>query len=246
MCARHSRARAGATRPEQVGRLLSARALSQALARHERMSARAAHERAKELLAELGIPDPRRYLERYLHQLSGGMHQRVMIAIALSGRPRLPIADEPTAALDVTIQAQTLELMQRIQKHSGMATIFVTHNLGIVSEIAQRAIVMYAGEIVETLPVARLFVAARVPYTSALLRSVPRLGAIRQPSRKLEAIPGTAPNLASVPCGCAFHPRCRYSVPGRCDETHPPLESPERDHLVRCLRWQELCEAVPA
>jgi oligopeptide/dipeptide ABC transporter ATP-binding protein len=218
----------------------------EAIGQHERTSTRAAQARAKELLAELGIPDPGSCLNRYPHHLSGGMRQRVMIAIALSSRPRLLIADEPTTALDVTIQAQILELLQRIQERSGMAIIFITHNLGVVSEMAQRAIVMYAGEIVEKLPVARLFGDARMPYTMALLRSVPRLGSLRKPGQRLEAISGTAPSLAFIPRGCGFHPRCQHCVSGRCDTVHPRLEETEPGHLVRCLRWQELDARVPA
>ena len=152
----------------------------EALRQHQALDARAARRKACDLLAELGIADPDECLARYPHQLSGGMRQRVMIAIALSGNPQILIADEPTTALDVTIQAQILELLRRMQQRTGMAIIFITHNLGVVGEIAERAIVMYAGEVTEQLPVASLFGRARMPYTMALLRSVPRLGGDRR------------------------------------------------------------------
>ena len=195
------------------------------------------------LREELGIADPDQCLARYPHQLSGGMRQRVMIAIALSGNPQILIADEPTTALDVTIQAQILELLQRMQQRSGMSIIFITHNLGVVGEIADRAIVMYAGEVAESLPVASLFGGALMPYTMALLRSVPRLGN-GGPGSKLAVIPGAPPTLTAPFAGCAFHPRCEHRMPG-CEAEHPALDIVERDHTVRCHRWRELVEAAP-
>jgi oligopeptide/dipeptide ABC transporter ATP-binding protein len=208
----------------------------EALRQHQNLDIRAAGAKARDLLAELGIANPDQCLVSYPHQLSGGMRQRVMIAIALSGDPRILIADEPTTALDVTIQAQILELLQGIQERTGMSMIFITHNLGVVGEIAQRAIVMYAGEVAEAVPVASLFGHARMPYTRALLRSVPRLGQ----RSKLAAIRGAPPNLSAPLPGCAFHPRCDHHVPGRCDAEHPALDRVEDDHAVRCLRWREL------
>jgi oligopeptide/dipeptide ABC transporter ATP-binding protein len=212
----------------------------EAIRRHESIDTKAARRKACDMLADLGIPQPEQYLASYPHQLSGGMRQRVMIAIALAGNPRILIADEPTTALDVTIQAQILELLQRIQQRTGMAVIFISHNLGVVAEIAKRAIVMYAGEIMESLPLTSLFDRARMPYTKALLRSVPRLGGNRRSRAKLAAIPGGAPPVDAMPSGCAFHPRCQHQVRGRCDVEHPPLEFLASDHQVRCLRWREL------
>jgi oligopeptide/dipeptide ABC transporter ATP-binding protein len=212
----------------------------EALRLHEAIGARAARRKACDMLADLGIPQPERCLTSYPHQLSGGMRQRVMIAIALSGNPRILIADEPTTALDVTIQAQILELLRRIQQRTGMAIIFITHNLGVVAEIAGRAIVMYAGEITELLPRVSLFERPRMPYTMALLRSVPRVGGKRGPRGNLSTIPGGTPPVGTTPPGCAFHPRCRYRVQNRCDVERPILETVASDHLVRCLRWREI------
>jgi oligopeptide/dipeptide ABC transporter ATP-binding protein len=213
----------------------------EALRQHRDIDACSAREKARELLAELGIANTNQCLESYSHQLSGGMRQRVMIAIALSGDPRILIADEPTTALDVTIQAQIIELFQQLQQRTRMSMIFITHNLGVVAEIAQRAIVMYAGEVTESLSVPTLFGRARMPYTRALLRSLPRLD--RKSSAKLAAIPGAPPNLSSELCGCAFHPRCEHAQQGRCDAEHPLLDTVENGHVVRCHRWREL-EAV--
>jgi oligopeptide/dipeptide ABC transporter ATP-binding protein len=220
--------------------------VTEALRRHQKLGARTAGEKARDLLAELGIPNPDRCLASYPHQLSGGMRQRIMIAIALSGNPRILIADEPTTALDVTIQAQILELLQSIQERTGMSVIFITHNLGVVGEIAQRAVVMYAGEVAEALPVESLFDGARMPYTTALLRSLPRLGRGKRARSRLAAIPGAPPSLASPAQGCAFQPRCEHQQQGRCDTEHPSLDLVADDHSVRCLRWRELrAEAVP-
>jgi oligopeptide/dipeptide ABC transporter ATP-binding protein len=213
----------------------------EALRQHRELGARAASEQARDLLADLGIPNPGQCLASYPHQLSGGMRQRVMIAIALSGNPSILIADEPTTALDVTIQAQILELLQDIQQRMGMSMIFITHNLGVVGEIAQRAIVMYAGEVTEALPVASLFGQARMPYTMALLRSLPRLGGDKRARAKLAAIPGAPPNLSLRVPGCAFQPRCEHQQLGRCDAEHPSLDVVASEHTVRCLRWRDLC-----
>ena len=184
-------------------------------------------------------------MRSYPHGLSGGMRQRVMIAIALSCKPSLLIADEPTTALDVTVQAQILELLQRLQAETGMAILFITHNFGVVAEIAQRTMVMYAGQIVEAGSVDEVFHAPRMPYTRALLDSLPHLGPVAGGAR-LRAIPGQVPNPAALPPGCAFHPRCRYAVPGVCDGQPPPLEETADHRVVRCLRWEEIgmvCEA---
>jgi oligopeptide/dipeptide ABC transporter ATP-binding protein len=206
---------------------------------HETMSRRAALARAEEMLKLLGIPEPRRRLDAFPHQLSGGMRQRAMIGMALSCRPSLLIADEPTTALDVTVQAQILELIRGLQRELGMAVIFITHNLGVAAEIADRIMVMYAGQAVETGPCRAIFRSTHLPYTIGLMRSVPRLGFDRD-SGPLPAIPGNVPDLRLLPPGCRFHPRCSYFAPGLCDRQAPALEACGEGHLVRCLRWPEV------
>ena len=206
---------------------------------HETMSRRAARARAEEMLKLLGIPEPRRRLDAYPHQLSGGMRQRAMIGMALSCRPSLLIADEPTTALDVTVQAQILELIRGLQKDFGMAVIFITHNLGVAAEIADRIMVMYAGQAVETGSARAIFRGTRLPYTIGLMRSVPRLGLDRD-SGPLPAIPGNVPDLRRLPKGCRFHPRCAWFEPGLCDAELPPLEACGEGHRVRCLRWRKV------
>jgi len=176
--------------------------------------------------------------------MSGGMRQRVMIAMALACNPDLLIADEPTTALDVTIQAQILDLLRRVRKKTGMAMIFITHNLNVVAEIADRVAVMYAGSVVEQASVAEAFVRPLMPYTQGLLRSIPRLDKLEQGRTALDTIPGSPPDPAQVPAGCAFHPRCEHRSPGRCDATAPVLEEAASGHRVRCLRWREI-EAMP-
>jgi oligopeptide/dipeptide ABC transporter ATP-binding protein len=171
---------------------------------HRQLRGRSLRERVQHLLGAVRIPSPEWRMREYPHQMSGGMRQRIVGAIALSGGPSLIIADEPTTNLDVTIQAQYLDLLKDIQRETGVALIFVTHNLGIVARMCDRVAVMYAGRIVEQAPVRALFDAPRHPYTRALLGSVPKLGS-KEP---LYAIPGQPPNLAAVPAGCAFHPRC--------------------------------------
>ena len=215
--------------------------ICEAVTCHQGGSAATAAATALELLGQLGIPDAERCLQAYPHQLSGGMRQRVMIAIALSCRPSLLIADEPTTALDVTVQAQILELLKQVQADTGMAILFITHNFGVVAEIAQRTMVMYGGKIVEAGPVDEVFHAPRMPYTHALLDSLPRLD--RGFGGRLPAIPGQVPSPSALPPGCAFHPRCTHAVPGRCDDRVPALESCSADHIVRCLRWNELASS---
>jgi oligopeptide transport system ATP-binding protein len=214
--------------------------IGEAIRLHGGSDSRTVRHRSLETLEALGIASPERCLASYPHQLSGGMRQRVMIAIALSCRPSVLIADEPTTALDVTIQAQILELLKRVRHETGMAMIFITHNLGVVAEIADRTLVMYAGDIVESLRVDDLFGHARMPYTRALLRSLPVVGRERKPGEKLAAIPGSVPSASALPPGCAFHPRCRFAVPGRCDLERPSLEPIREDQAVRCLRWREI------
>ena len=213
--------------------------ICEAIARHQDATRAKADDVALGLLDQLGIPDAQRCMRSYPHQLSGGMRQRVMIAIALSCRPSLLIADEPTTALDVTVQAQILELLKRLQAETGMAILFITHNFGVVAEIARRTMVMYAGQIVEDGAADEVFHSPRMPYTRALLDSLPQLGRVATGAR-LRAIPGQVPNPAALPAGCAFHPRCRYALPGLCDERSPSLEMSADHRVVRCLRWKEI------
>ncbi len=186
---------------------------------HAGLGRRAARARAVEMLEVVGIPDPARRAGEYPHQLSGGMRQRVMIAMALVMNPAVVIADEPTTALDVTIQAQILELLAEMQARRGTAIILITHDLGVVAEVARRVVVMYAGEVVEEASVDALFAAPQHPYTEGLLAAVPRLGERRE---RLATIPGTVPPATAWPTGCRFRERCPYAWE-RCEREHPPL-----------------------
>jgi oligopeptide transport system ATP-binding protein len=210
--------------------------IAEAIVFHQQVSPRAAMSRAEELLDKVGIPDGRQRLAAYPHHLSGGMRQRVMIAMALACNPRVLIADEPTTALDVTVQAQILELLKELQRATGMAVIFVTHNLGVVAEIADRVTVMYAGRIVESGDVVPVMTRPLMPYTQGLLRSVPLMAAASLRLEPLEAIPGSVPDPLRLPPGCAFTPRCRYAEPA-CDKVVPRLDVADADHQVRCRRW---------
>jgi oligopeptide transport system ATP-binding protein len=213
----------------------------EAIRLHQGSSAREAHVLGVEMFGLLGIPEPERRMSAYPHQISGGMRQRAMIAMALSCRPSLLIADEPTTALDVTIQAQILDLMRRLQREFGMAVIFITHNLGVAAEIADRILVMYAGRGVEHGPAKTVLGSPRMPYTMGLLNSVPRLG-MNPETEILQAIPGNIPNPLDLPTGCSFHPRCPHFVRGRCDSAIPPLEPCGPGHELRCLRWREIAD----
>jgi oligopeptide/dipeptide ABC transporter ATP-binding protein len=213
--------------------------IEEALTYHEKISAVAARSRTEELLTRLGIPDARRRLDAYPHQLSGGMRQRVMIAMALCCRPSLLIADEPTTALDATIQAQILELIKQLQREMGMAVIFITHNLGVAGQIADRIMVMYAGQAVESGPRQTIISQMRMPYTIGLMGSVPRLG-LNRDSGPLAAIRGNVPDPKHLPQGCRFHPRCDFFKKDLCDVGVPALQSCGDDHAVRCLRWREV------
>ncbi|WP_416236955.1 ABC transporter ATP-binding protein [Rhizobium sp. CC-YZS058] len=209
---------------------------------HRNADRKSAMETAVALLEMVGIPDARRRAGQYPHELSGGMRQRVTIAMALACDPTLLIADEPTTALDVTIQAQILDLLRKLQRERGMAMLFVTHNLGVVAEIAHRVAVMYAGRIVETGPVSEVFRRPRHPYTIGLLASMPRLGdasRMKQAGEQLAAIPGVVPSLTNMPPGCAFEPRCRFAVEA-CRQAIPPLLHVNPHHGSRCIRWEEL------
>ena len=219
--------------------------ISEVLIRHERLSAANARARAIEMLSLVGIPEPARRVDNYPHEMSGGMRQRAMIAMALACEPSLLIADEPTTALDVTIQAQMLELMQDLQKTLGMAIIFITHDLGVVAEIADRVVVMYASQVVETAPVQQIFDSPRMPYTVGLLNSIPRLGSSTHRQR-LQAIPGQVPSLARLPGGCRFGPRCAHAR-DICRASTPELEAAESpEHMIRCVRWSEIASMQEA
>lgn len=192
----------------------------EAIRLHTKMSRRAARERAAELLGQVGLPDPKSRLRSYPHQLSGGQRQRVMIAIALACSPRLLIADEPTTALDVTVEAQILELIRDLQRTYNSALLLVTHDMGVVAEMADRVVVFYAGEIVEQGTVAQVLADPQHPYTEALLEGIPTPTTDR--SDELTAIPGAVPSLREMPPGCRFHPRCRYAWQ-QCEREEPPL-----------------------
>jgi peptide/nickel transport system ATP-binding protein len=208
--------------------------LSEAIRVHRDVSRGAAHDRATELLGLVGIPDPHRRVNQYPHEFSGGMRQRAMIAMALANEPKLLIADEPTTALDVTVQAQILALLDDLQRRLGMAIIIITHDLGVVAETADEIAVMYAGRIVEHGSTAQIFHSPQHPYTWGLLRSIPRLDAI--PGDELVPISGRPPSLIHRPSGCFFHPRCPY-VRERHKQVDPKLESVPADpgHEVACL-----------
>ncbi len=206
------------------------RQITETLHAHRSITRAAARERAIELLEMVGIPDPADRFTSYPHQLSGGMQQRVMIAMALSCDPKLLIADEPTTALDVTIQAQILELLAELTERLGMAMILITHDLGVAAGIADRIAVMYGGQIVEEAPTTVLFANPAHPYTQALLKAIPRLDA---PTERLTAIPGAVPPATAWPSGCRFHPRCG-SAWDRCRSDAPPLIAAEETHTARC------------
>jgi len=208
---------------------------------HEKLRRRAARERAVDLLRLVGIPEAGRQVDEYPHRLSGGMRQRVMIAMALACRPAVLIADEPTTALDVTIQAQILELLRRLQREMGMAVLLITHDFGVVAETADRAAVLYAGQVVEHGAVRAIFSSPLHPYTAGLQAARPRLGARRE---RLRVIPGTVPDPACFPVGCRFHPRCPVAQ-ARCT-TEPPLLDLEGDRQSRCWRAPEIAAGALA
>jgi oligopeptide transport system ATP-binding protein len=209
------------------------RQITESLELHMKLTPKEARNRAVELLQMVGIPGAARRLDDYPHQFSGGMRQRVMIAMALSCNPELLIADEPTTALDVTIQAQILELIQRLQHELGTAVIIITHDLGVVAGMADRVIVMYAGRVVEEGPTDEIFARPRMPYTIGLLRSIPRLD--EEEGRTLTPIRGLPPDLINLPQICPFSPRCDYFIPGTCDQQVPPLREVVPGHKAACL-----------
>lgn len=214
--------------------------IAETLVQHERLGGGAARARAVALLREVGIPAPEQRANEYPHQLSGGMRQRVMIAMALACRPAVLIADEPTTALDVTIQAQILDLLRRLQAELGMALLLITHDLGVVAGFADRVSVLYAGQVVESCAAAEVFRASRHPYTAGLLASVPRLGERRS---TLRGIAGQVPDPAAFPAGCRFHPRCPVAAE-RCAREAPRLERVGEGHLSRCWRAREIAAGL--
>ena len=206
--------------------------IAEALLRHRKLSRSDAHEKAIGMLRKVRIPSPETRAKEYPHQLSGGMRQRVMIAMALACNPALLIADEPTTALDVTIQAQILELMRALRAELGTAIILITHDLGVVAELADDVIVMYAGRVIERAPVPALFAEPQHPYTVGLLGSIPRLDAEQE---RLSAIEGFVPDAAAMPEGCRFHPRCPFAI-DRCRQEEPALAEISRNHFASCWR----------
>ena len=219
--------------------------LAEVLNVHQDLGKEAGWKRAVQLLKMVGVPDPERRAEAYPHELSGGMAQRVMIAMALACVPELLIADEPTTALDVTIQAQILDLMRDLRREMGTSVILITHDLGVVAEMAERVAVMYAGEIVEQTDVNSLFDQPLHPYTQGLIGSIPVLGQIKE---RLDVIPGSVPNLVNLPVGCRFAPRCqarfKYGL-SICTEVKPELEEVKPGHLVRCWLYESAPGHVP-
>jgi len=213
--------------------------ISEAVRAHRKVSRREALEVAVEMLGLVQIPNAAGRVRDYPHQFSGGMRQRVMIAMALACRPQLLIADEPTTALDVTIQAQILELLDGMKARFGMSIMLITHDMGVVAEYAQRVVVMYAGKVVEEAPVGELFAQPRHPYTQGLIRSIPRVDRDAGRKARLEQIPGTVPSLLHPPPGCRFAPRCGFAMPA-CTAAEPALRSVGPEHKMACI-----LEAVP-
>ena len=213
--------------------------IAEAIVLHQGKSYKQAMKMATEMLDLVGIPEPGKRVKNYPHQMSGGMRQRVMIAMALSCGPKLLIADEPTTALDVTIQAQILDLMRKLQHEIGMSILFITHDLGVVAEVADRVVVMYAGRAVEEGDVKEIYAKPQMPYTLGLLNSIPRVDKAAEHQERLEAIPGNVPNPLYLPEGCSFHPRCRFMI-DECKAAIPPLEDTGGGHMVRCIRWDDL------
>jgi peptide/nickel transport system ATP-binding protein len=219
------------------------RQIAEALRVHRGLGGTDALAGAVGMLRQVDIPEPERRAGEYPHQLSGGMRQRVMIAMALACQPRLLIADEPTTALDVTIQAQILDLMRALKQKSGAAIVLITHDLGVVAEMAQRVVVMYAGRKVEEAPVNLLFEHPRHPYTRGLLNSVPRLGEAEHGIRRLAEIPGVVPSMREEIPGCVFAPRCPHAT-DRCRREYPPLEEKGGGHFVACWEADRLPPVV--
>ena len=208
--------------------------IAEGLRLHEGLGEKEALGRAVEMLRLVHIPTPERRVHDYPHQFSGGMRQRVMIAMALSCKPQLLIADEPTTALDVTIQAQILDLLAELKSELGMAIMLITHAMGVVAEVAQRVVVMYAGQVVEEAAVVELFARPQHPYTQGLIRSIPRIDTAALRKVRLETIPGVVPRLIAPAAGCRFAPRCKFALPA-CNLTTPPLREVAPGHKVACI-----------
>lgn len=211
--------------------------IAEAIELHEGLNRRNAWRKALDMMAKVQIPDPERRARSYPHQLSGGLRQRVMIAMALSCNPKILIADEPTTALDVTIQAEILDLLAHLQRELDLSVLLISHDLGVVAENADIVAVMYAGRVVEQAPVRELFHNPKHPYTEGLLRSIPRLSVRGSRSRRLETIEGTVPKLSRLPDGCAFAPRCKYAI-ADCRVGVIPAYSISEIHSSRCIRFE--------
>lgn len=208
--------------------------IAEAVRAHEKVSRKEAWDRAVEMMNAVSIADASRRAREYPHQLSGGLRQRVMIAMALVCHPQLLIADEPTTALDVTVQAQILDLLQSMRERLSLSMLFISHDLGVIAAVADEVAVMYCGKIVEQAPVDEIFSDPRHPYTQGLLRSLPAIKPGTIPTRKLEAIPGAVPNLLALPHGCKFQPRCPVRL-DECEKLDPPLYSVGKGHAARCI-----------
>jgi peptide/nickel transport system ATP-binding protein len=213
--------------------------LAEQVMAHQKVTKEEARQIGIDMLRRVGIPKPNERVDSYPHQLSGGQRQRVMIAIALSCEPAMLIADEPTTALDVSIEAQILDIMRELQDSVNMAIMFITHNLGVIASMAEEIVVMYMGKAVEQAKVVELFKDAKHPYTQALLRSIPKLGEKQEGSR-LASISGMTPDPFNLPTGCVFHPRCPMFMPGKCDKIVPKWTKVGEDHWVSCLLYEEV------
>jgi len=212
--------------------------ICEAILLHQTMTKQQARDKAIEMLGKVGIPAPERRIDQFPFEMSGGMRQRVVIAMALVCNPEVLIADEPTTALDVTIQAQIMGLIKELQKDLGTSTLLITHDLGVVGQLADEIAVMYLGRIVEQGTVRAIMKTPRHPYTIGLLKSLPSLAYNKA---RLPSIDGSVPSLNAIPPGCPFHPRCPYAKPGLCDVgTPPPIEEADTGHRVACLRWEEV------
>jgi len=213
--------------------------ISEQVMAHRQVTKEEAREIAINMLRRVGIPKPTQRVDNYPHQLSGGQRQRVMIAIALSCEPAMLIADEPTTALDVSIEAQILDIMRELQESVNMAIMFITHNLGVIANMAEEIVVMYMGKAVEQAKVVDLFKNAKHPYTQALLKSIPKLGK-KDRNERLASISGMVPDPFNLPTGCVFHPRCPMFMPGKCDKIVPKWTKVDEDHWVACLLYEEV------
>lgn len=212
--------------------------IAETIQAHRKVTKQEARGIAIEMLHKVGIPNPDERVDNYPHQLSGGQRQRVMTAIALSCEPAMLIADEPTTALDVSIEAQILDIMRELQKNANMAIMFITHNLGVIAEMAEEIVVMYMGKQVERAKTVKLFYEPKHPYTRALLKSIPKVG--KKSRERLASIEGMVPDPFHLPAGCVFHPRCPSFMPGKCDKIVPSWKQVAEDHWTSCLLYEEV------